>query len=174
MFTGHDKRSDSNARADLHLLIHGLPLRSAGGKDAAHFPAVTRGEELQTCSGIISQECFPPQPSCCYLLGRGRRDRQQNLLLFRDTCASSPSREQLLANSFCSGAAAGRGGVNIGATTHWPALGPEPQVRKTEREFLTLVPNLWRTREQLRASCSLHCHLGQKGSLRKLRTGFSC
>lgn len=57
MFTGHDKRSDSNTRADLHLLIHSLPLRSAGGKDAAHFPAVTGGEELQTCAGIISQEC---------------------------------------------------------------------------------------------------------------------
>lgn len=157
MFTGRDKRSDSNTRADFHLLIHSLPLRSAGGKDAAHFPAVTGGEELQTCAGIIGQECSPPQPSCCYLLGRGRRDRQQNLLLFRDTSASTPGREQLLDNPSCSGLEQGlAGGVDIGATTHWPALSPEPQVGEMEKEFLTLVPNLWRTREQLRASCSLH------------------
>lgn len=48
MFTGHDKRSVSNPRAHLHLLIHSFPLSSAGDKDAAHFPAVTEGEELQT------------------------------------------------------------------------------------------------------------------------------
>lgn len=115
MFTGRDKRSDSNTRADFHLLIHSLPLRSAGGKDAAHFPAVTGGEELQTCAGIIGQECSPPQPSCCYLLDRGRRDRQQNLLLFRDTSASSPGREQLLDNPSCSGLEQGL----AGGGGHW-------------------------------------------------------
>lgn len=128
MFTGHD---NSNTRADLHLLIHGLPLRSAGGKDAAHFPAVTRGEELQTCAGIISQECSCPQPSCCYLLGRGRRDRQQNLLLFRDTSASTLSREQLLDSPLCNGLEQ-EGSVDIDAT-HWPSLSPDHRSGRGKR-----------------------------------------
>lgn len=44
------------------------------------------------------------------LLGRGRRDRQQNLLLSRDTSASTPSREQPLDNPFCRGLEQGLAG----------------------------------------------------------------
>lgn len=76
-----------------------------------HTSLLSLGE--RSCNpgaGIISQECSPPQPSCCYLLGRGRRDRQQNLLLFRDTSGSTLSREQVLDNSFCSGLEQGLAG----------------------------------------------------------------
>lgn len=76
-----------------------------------HISLLSLGERsCKPHAGIISQECSSPQPSCCYLLGTGRRDRQQSLLLFRDTSASILSREQLLDNSFCSGLEQGLAG----------------------------------------------------------------
>lgn len=117
------------------------------------------------------RSCKPVQELAKLLLPAGQREKGQSLLLFRDTSASTPSREQLLDNPLCSGLEQGK----CGYWCHHTLASFEPRTtgQGEEREFLTLAPNLWRTREQLRASCSLHCHSGQKGSRRKLRTGFS-
>lgn len=66
-------------------------------------------------------------------------------------------------------AGAGRGGLGIGATPHWPALSPEPQVTEMERAFLTLVPNLWKTREQVKCQLLPPLQLRPKREPKKVK-----
>lgn len=59
--------------------------------------------------------------------------------------------------------------MGIGATTHWPALSPEPQVTEMERAFLTLVPNLWKTREQVKCQLLPPLQLRPKREPKKVK-----
>lgn len=190
MFTGQNKGSNSTTKADLRLLIHSLSLRSAGGRDAAHFTTcLSRGERscLQPPSVVIISRERSPAPAVllhAILLfnsegeGTGSKIRCFSGIRLPPT----PSREQLLANPFLSGLKQGLAGTVrtlVPPQTGRLCARSRRQAGETERKSLPLVTNLffWRTRQsrqQVRASCSRHCDSGQNMSPRQLTRGFPC
>lgn len=108
----------------------------------------------------------------CYLLGRGRRDRQQNLLLFRDTSASTASGEQLLDNPFCSRLEQGR-------CEHWchhtlVSFEPRTTGQRDGKRISDPGPKHVEDKRATEGQLLPPLTLRQKRDLRKLRKSFSC
>lgn len=193
MFTGRNKRSNSNRKADLLWLNGCRALRSAGGRDAAHFTAcLPLGERSVLQPPVQSSAAarsLPLRWPCCHtrlrcsaLRDGRRRDRQRHTTALRGFIRLHSQRRAKAApgQSLCQGVEAGEV-LTLVPPQDQAALPPELQASQgyglfgpghrfvlQEDKGEQLARPSW---QQVRDSCSCHHGSGQNASPR-VNEGF--